>query len=174
MKKLAPLMDEAAEDELSLDLGQGPAGGRYDVKSDGFPEKFVGDCSEYFAHKTFTNFISYIKLTGSTIREGLDLNGHFKKYDDYAFWLKDLSNGGKKAVQFDGVSHNVSIRRRSKEEGWTIVFRRTTDNVETLGYKVKYSGNLPLPPSRGWVSAHPLARGILDLTYYSNVKELRV
>ena len=63
MKKLAPLMNETADDVRSLELVQGLEVERYDLKSGGFPEKFVGDCSEYFAHQTLINFISSILLS---------------------------------------------------------------------------------------------------------------
>ena len=159
MRKLAPIMSGNADEARIL-------GGSYDVKSNAFPEQFVGDCSDYFAHQTLASFISYIQLSGSNCADG-----HFKKGNNYSFWLNEDRRfgergfGERRTVQFDGVSQNVSIQRRSKEEGWAIIFRRTTDNVETVAYRVPYSGNLPLPPSHGWVSAHPLAKGVLTLRH---------
>ena len=168
MRKLAPLMYEAADEARFL-------GGRYDVKSDAFPEKFVGDCSDYFAHQTLVSFISCIKLSGSNCADG-----DFKKGNDYSFWLKEGVPFGARGEQrrtvlhFDGEGQEVSIRRRSKEEGWTIIFKKARTAVETVAYKVPYSGNLPLPPSNGWVSAHPLAKGNLTLRYSTSEHKVEV
>jgi len=165
MRKLAPLMNEAADEARFL-------GGRYDVKSDAFPDKFVGDCSEYFAHQTLVSFISCIKLSGSNC-DGESADGNFKKGNDYSFWLKEGVPFGapqqrRKVLYFDGQGQEVSIRRRSKEEGWTIILKKASTDVETVVYRVPHSGNLPLPPSNGWVSVHPLTEGRLCLRYRLN------
>ena len=181
MKKLAPLMDETADDARSLDLVQGLAGGPYDLSSGGFPEKFVGDCSEYFAHQILIKFISSILLSGSNCGDIFSSgpNGHFKQDgDDYSFSLQSEYGTERETVEFDGVEQYVFIRRRSKEEGWAIIFQTEPaadeEVVETVAYKVPLSGNLTLPPSTGWVSEHHLARGGLCLTYYLNDKGVNV
>ena len=180
MKKLAPLMNETADDARSRQV-LGPVGEHYDLQSGGFPEKFVGDCSEYFAHQIFISFISSIELSGHH-----PSNSHtyyyFKperdddnRYIDYFFFLVgNISSSVRSKIRFDGVLQNMFIRRRSKEEGWAIIFQTKPVGVETVAYRAPLSGNLTLPPSTGWVSAHPLANGPLDLAYHLYRERTRV
>ena len=169
MKRLAPFLNEMSAFAFDgWDLAD-IRGGQYDLKSDQFPEKFVRNCSDYFTHLTMSNFISTVELSGSLC----NADGHFKKSADFFFIPKD-----RRTIEWDGAVQNFYIRRRSKEEGWAIIFENADHGmnpedsliVETVAYRVPYSGNLSLPPSKGWVSAHPLAKGDLKLTYHLNQK----
>ena len=169
MKMLAPLMNETADDARSWDLFHELAGERYEYKSDGFPEKFVGDCSDYFAHQSLISFISSIELSGADCENPFSggPNGHFKpEDDDYSFSLRRSHFSEMHLVQFDGVHQHVFIRRPNKEVGWVMVFKRAADDVETVAYRFPLSGNLSLPPSKGWISVHPLAKGNPTLRYH--------
>lgn len=110
MKKLAPLMNETADDVRSLELVQGLEVERYDLKSGGFPEKFVGDCSEYFAHQTLINFISSILLSGFHY-DSHRPDAHFKQDgDDYSFSLhRSVQSTQRGTFEFDGVLQKVFL-----------------------------------------------------------------
>jgi hypothetical protein len=190
MKKLAPLMNEA-DCDVSLPVVGSHTPGHYDLESDGFPEKFVGDCTEYLAHQTLISWMSHIELTGSHFEDfdfvvhgngfggrpapvvrAAGTDGNFAQDgDDYSFSFQNRHMAGRGSVSFEGDLQNVFIRRRNKEEGWSVLFTKEADDgsiVETLAYKAPLSGNLSIPPSNGWVSAHPFAKGNLKLTYHLN------
>mmetsp|Transcript_9922 Transcript_9922/g.23496 ORF Transcript_9922/g.23496 Transcript_9922/m.23496 type:complete len:379 (-) Transcript_9922:63-1199(-) len=174
MRKLAPLMNETTDDARSR-LVLGPVGEHYDLQSSGFPEKFVGDCSEFFAYQTFITFISSIELSGHNPYNS-STHYHFNperdadnRYVEYSFFqVESISSSRPVKFRFDGEIQNMFIRRRSKEEGWTIILKKASTDVETVVYRVPHSGNLPLPPSNGWVSVHPLTEGRLCLRYRLN------
>ena len=183
MRKLAPLMNETTDDARSrLPVVLGPVGESYDLQSSGFPEKFVGECSEYFAYQAFISFISSIELSGHNRNNSSCY--HFSperddnRYVEHSFFLvASIGSSRQIKIRFDGELQNMSIRRRSKEEGWAIIFQTEPADesvVETVAYRVPLSGNLALPPSKGWVSAHPLANGDLDLAYILHDERTRV
>ena len=139
---------------------------RYSLESDTFPREFVKHCSDYLAHSTLYSFISRIRLSGATC----DVDG------DYAGRPPEFEADDGRKVRFNGVLHSAHIELRTKKEGWVINLKTIPpldedgepdhdSIVETVAWKAPHSGNMVLPPSKGWISAHPLARGKLKIAY---------
>mmetsp|Transcript_21872 Transcript_21872/g.62733 ORF Transcript_21872/g.62733 Transcript_21872/m.62733 type:complete len:372 (+) Transcript_21872:140-1255(+) len=164
MKKLAPLLEKTTD---AIYMCEKRLKCRYgDLKSDTFPIAFVKNCSNWLTHHIMCNFISRIKVSGSYCAVDGDYEGRPPEF---------CANALRK-VRWDGVLNNVSIELRTKEEGWAIILKTIPpldeegepdhdSIVETIAWKAPHSGNMPLPPSKGWISAHPRARGELKLAY---------
>jgi len=162
MKKLAPLLEGTKHESWQ----RRATAEKYDFKSDTFPKEFVRFCSDWLTFDNINRFVHRIRLTGSTCTADGDFSGHSQhgyKADD------------ERTVEWKGVLQNVCIELRD-EKGWAIILKTIPpldedgdpdydSIVETVAWRAPYSGNMHLPPSNGWVSVHPLARGDIKLTY---------
>ena len=85
-------------------------------------------------------------------------------------------------MRWNGELQNVSIQLRNVEEGWAVILATIPpeveeeedeegiipdrpDPIETVAWRAPHSGNMPLPPSRGWIAVDPLANGDIRLKY---------
>ena len=172
MKLLAPLLEETDKGLFERGLKND-----YNLKSDTFPKEFVNNCSNWLAHDTLNRFISHIRLSGSTCKADGEYVGRLQ---DCEFSADD----GRK-VRWNSVLMLPLIKCRTAEEGWVVIletippFDEEGDPdydsiVETVIFKAPHSGNMTLPPSIGWVSAHPDARGELKITYILEAGEVLV
>ena len=170
MKLLAPLLEET-KGSFERDLG------RYDLKSDTFPKEFVEGCSNWLTHDTLDRFISGIRLSGSACHAdgaymGSLVGCEFRTVDE-------------RKVRWNSVLMCPFIKCRTAEEGWVVILETIPpldedgepdydSIVETVVFKAPHSGNMTLPPSNGWVSAHPDARGELKITYILREGEVEI
>ena len=166
MKLLAPLLEETDKGLFE-----------YNLKSDTFPKEFVNNCSNWLAHDTLDRFISHIRLSGSTCKADGEYVGRLQECE---FSARD----GRK-VRWNSVLMRPLIKCRTTEEGWVVILETIPpldeegdpdydSIVETVIFKAPHSGNMTLPPSDGWVSAHPDARGELKITYVLEEGEVEV
>ena len=162
MKLLAPLLEETGTGSLERDLGS------YDLKSDTFPREFVKNCSNWLAYDALNRFISRVRLSGSTCKANGDYVGRLQECE--------FRTDDERKVRWNSVLMRPFIRCRTAEEGWVVILETIPpldedgepdydSIVETVIFKAPHSGNMPFPPSNGWVSAHPDARGELKITY---------
>ena len=160
MKKLAPLLEETIDGPRGWNLPT------YDLKSDAFPRDFVKNCSNWLTIGNMSRFISHIRVLGSTCNVDGDYKGQppaFRAVND-------------RKVEWGGVMMRPLLECRTTEEGWAIVLETIPpldedgepdydSIVETVAWRAPYSGSMTFPPSKGWVPAHPLAEGDIELTY---------
>mmetsp|Transcript_14939 Transcript_14939/g.35647 ORF Transcript_14939/g.35647 Transcript_14939/m.35647 type:complete len:377 (+) Transcript_14939:127-1257(+) len=172
MKLLAPLLEETDKGLFERGLKN-----HYNLKSDTFPKEFVNNCSNWLEHDTLNRFISHIRLSGSTCKADGDYVGRLQECE---FRARDGRN-----VRWNSVLMRPLITCRTTEEGWVVILETIPpldeegdpdydSIVETVIFKAPHSGNMTLPPSNGWVSAHPDARGELKITYILREGEVEV
>ena len=172
MKLLAPLLEETDTESYERVLKS-----RYDLKSDTFPRDFVKNCSDWLTHSTLGRFITQIRLSGSTC----------KADGEYVGSLQECEFGADddRKVRWNSVLMRPFIKCTTVEEGWVVVLETIPpfdeegvpdydSVVETVIFKAPHSGNMTLPPSNGWVPAHPDARGKLKITYILKAGEVEV
>ena len=164
METLAPLLDATKG---------GVGSGRsclndYDLKNADFPKEHVEDSAAFVTRVALFSFISCIELSGSTC----DADGRFVKGNSHFEFVPD----DERKVRWKGEYQKVSIQCRTAEEGWVVVIETLPpldedgdpdydSIVETVAWRAPHSGNLPLPPSTGWASVDPLARGEIKIKY---------
>lgn len=173
MKKLAPLLDLTRERPAYGGVYPDPLQDRRslyneDLKSPDFPAKFVSESACFAAKSALSSFVASIEVSGSFT----DVDGKFIQEFD-AFIPSD-----QRTVSWNGAHYDIIIKLSSGEEGWVIGLQTPSPWDEDPGeraydaaiakvaWKAPYSGNLPLPPSTGWVPVDSQARGNIQIEYH--------
>ena len=130
-----------------------------------FPKRFVEKSQRWLERDMLYRFVSHLELSGSTCTA------------DGPFTLESPCGASfecGRRVRWGDVQVKIFIRLRT--EGWAIVRETlpTLDEdgephydsiIETACWVAPCSVNLPLPPTRGWKSADPLAHGNPRIQY---------